>query len=121
MCCCGPKQQRMERRILLKSLINVFHKTDIFSVFNKIRNIDIMLFLLLNDKQRQLVDYIQREQIVFNNKNEQVNYYAKYINNYTLIFLFINYCLMEQYWATFLKKDKKIIAVNKMVAAIYIK
>ena len=69
MCCCGPKQQRMERRILLKSLINVFHKTDIFSVFNKIRNIDIMLFLLLNDKQRQLVDYIQREQIVFNNKN----------------------------------------------------
>ena len=76
VCCYGPKQQRIERRILLKSLLNVFHKTDIFAVFNKIREIDIMLYLFLNDKQRQVVKYIQREQIVFNEKNQHVNYYA---------------------------------------------
>jgi len=42
-----------------------------------------MMYLLLNDKQRQLVNYIQREEIVINEKTDSINYYAKYKNNFS--------------------------------------
>jgi len=69
--------------MLLKTLIDVFHKSDIFSIFNKLREVDIALYLLLNENQRHLVSYIQKEQIVFNEKTEKINYYAKYKNNFS--------------------------------------
>ena len=45
------------------------------------KDIDILLYVLLNEKQRHLLKYVQKEEICYNEKTEKINYYAKYKNN----------------------------------------
>lgn len=41
------------------------------------------MYLFLDERQRQLVNYVQREEIHYNTNDENVSFFARYRNNLT--------------------------------------
>jgi hypothetical protein len=68
---------------MLKSLIDVFHKTDLFAILGKLREIDLLKYIILTPEQRQYMSYMQKEDIVYDEATDDILYYSKYKNIYS--------------------------------------
>lgn len=63
---------------MLHALNNVDNRTDIFTVLETIRTVEIMKYLVFNKTQRNLIEFIHRDQICYNEKNDELSFQCKY-------------------------------------------
>jgi hypothetical protein len=72
------KTRRTSKIILLQMIERSMKKMDFFKVVKASQRLDILEYLLLDERQNALLKYIDKEQILFNKDNKESTFVAKY-------------------------------------------
>ena len=79
--CSKPKQQMYVRRKLYISMIKKNSKLlDVFKIQKKLRLLDILIYLILDERQFGLLKYISKEQMLYNTEKDDFSFICKYKN-----------------------------------------
>lgn len=81
---CGKcrKSKKMQNKLLVEMIFENMKKMDFFRIVKTQTRLDIMGYLLLSDRQREVMKFIEKEQAVYDKATNKVSFFKKYKNNY---------------------------------------